>query len=183
VVEHAGGMSGVATQLWLVPEENVAVVVLFNTETIYRPDWNTQILRQILAALLPGKIEASVEVPESEEKPFRPDPSLQGTWKGQIHTYSGKSPLVLKIKESGDVHARVGEQLWTLLNDTSFQKGFLRGRMQGDIRTEDANRRQYLLHLKLKLRENKLNGSITAISDITRRGNALTSWVELQKEN
>jgi hypothetical protein len=86
--------------------------------------------------------------------------------------------------ESGDVHAQLGGQLRTLLNSVQWQDGYLSGRMMGDIGTEDANRRPYLLSLTLKLRgKDVLNGPASALSlPGPRPGNALTQWVELKKK-
>ena len=94
----------------------------------------------------------------------------------------GELPLTLWLKKSGDIHAQLGAQLKTLLNDVSFKNGYLGGRMMGDIGTEDANRKPYHLHVSLKLREQALNGAIIAISLPGQRlGNALSHWVELKK--
>ena len=110
-------------------------------------------------------------------------PKLIGEWSGSVHTYKGEVPFTLWFKESGDVHAQLGEQLKTLLNDVSFTDGYLEGRMMGDIGTEDANRRPYHLHVTLNLREDVLNGAMIAKSLPGRKmGNALSHWVELTKQ-
>ena len=71
----------------------------------------------------------------------------------------------------------------TLLNDSTFDDGYLRGKMMGDIGTEDANRLPYHLHLVLKLRGRVLNGSMIAMSQPGKRaGNALSHWVEVRKQ-
>ena len=63
-----------------------------------------------------------------------------------------------------------------------LKDGWLTGRMQGDIGTNDANRRPYLLRSDLKLRDEILNGTLIAISPPeTRLGNALSYWTELRK--
>ncbi len=55
--------------------------------------------------------------------------------------------------------------------------------MPGDIGTEDAARRPYLLHFALKLRGNVMNGPASAITIPGGRvGNALTEWVEVQRD-
>lgn len=189
-VGHNGGMGGVSTTLMLIPSEKLAVVVLSNFSSSL-PD---QISKEILSVMLPQyakKRELSEtqkrqreDKTQEPEPSFEPIPELLGKWIGSVHTYKGEMPLTFWFKESGDVHAQLGEQLKTLLNDVNFKDGYLEGRMMGDIGTEDANRRPYHLHLTLKLRENMLNGAVTAISlPGCRRGNALSHWVELFKSS
>ena len=87
------------------------------------------------------------------------------------------------VEESGDVHVKLKDQLWTLLNNVRFEDGYLKGVIMGDIKTEDASRRPYDLHFDVKLRDNTLNGSLIAISrPAVRVGNALTQWIELSKQ-
>jgi hypothetical protein len=110
-----------------------------------------------------------------------------------LHAYPGELPLTLSFQRDGDLHARLGDQLWTLVNEIEFQDDHLGGQMIGDIGTEDANRRPYRLHLDLKRRGQILNGAIIAISHLQegvasggapgrRAGNALSHWAELKKQ-
>jgi hypothetical protein len=180
MVSHTGGMGGVATALRLIPSEKLAVVVLCNAG-IRLPH---RVADEIMAVLLPnyrvnrGAEQPSVTVPKS----FQPPAELVGTWKGALSTWQADLPFELRVLESGQVHARVGTQLWMLLNDVTWQDGYLSGRMLSDIHTEDANRRPYALQLTLKLRGNVLNGPASAISlPGKRNGNALTSWLEVRR--
>ena len=179
LVSHSGGMGGVATSLRLIPSEKLAAVVLCNGGDRLPHS----ISDEILATLLPKwKVDRTPpQVPPTTA--FQPPPELIGTWTGTLCTYKGELPLTLRVLESGDVHARLGSQLKTLLNDVRWQDGYLSGRMTGEIGTEDANRRPYLLNLTLKLRGAALNGPVSAVSLPGRRpGNALTQWVELKKQ-
>src|SRR5262249_172345 len=104
-----------------------------------------------------------------------------GAWRGGVETHQGQLALMLRFKEPGDVHVRLGEQLETLLNEAKFAGDELTGVFQGDIGTSDANRRPYHLHLDLKLREGSLCGAVIVISLPTSRGGAMAYWVELKK--
>ena len=91
--------------------------------------------------------------------------------------------MILDFKPGSDIHVRLGTQLWTLLNQVRWEDGVLQGRMIGDIGTDDANRRSYTLRLVLRLRGTTLNGSITSVSNpAPKPGNALSHWVELEKQ-
>jgi Beta-lactamase class C and other penicillin binding proteins len=178
IVSHTGGMGGVATTMRLVTSERLGIVVLCNAST----SLPHRIADEILQLMLPRlKLPARGSSPKLES--FSPPPELVGTWKGALHTYKEELPFTLRILESGDIHAQLADQLKTLLNSVQFEDGYLTGRMNGDIGTEDANRRPYVLSLSLKLRGDILNGAASAISLPGKRvGNALTQWVELKKE-
>jgi len=189
-VSHGGGMGGVSTTLMLIPAEGIAVAVLVNSSSPL-PDL---VCKEILSVLLPKYAENRAiseakqkQEADKEQEPiasFSPSPELVGEWNGSVHTYKQEIPITFWFKESGDVHVRMGDQLRTLLNDVSFEDGYLSGRMMGDIGTEDANRRPYCLHVTLKLRDQALNGDMTAISLPGKRaGNALSHWMEIKKQN
>ena len=196
-IEHTGGMPGVATTVRFVPSQRLAVVVLANSRSplAYRlPD-------TIVDLLLPeqeGEKKAakasdsagSKEEPKKDESKSNEDAEqnsdslkdLAGTWRGEIVTYQGRTPLRLIFKESGDVHVRLGDQLATLLSDASFRDGKLRGRLAGNLPYEDHRGRDYTIQLELKLRGDKLNGAATTMTLPDAWGsNAVTHWAELKR--
>jgi len=181
VVSHTGGMGGVTTVLNLFPSERIAIVALTNS----RSGIVSQVADAVASILLGDSAANRPQQNQQRSEPsaFKPPVELVGTWEGIIHTYKEEIPFTLQIQESGDIHARLGNQLWTLLNMVSFNNGKLNGRMMGDVGTEDANRRPYALSLSLKLRGNVLNGAVSAISSPGKRvGNALSYWAELKKK-
>ncbi len=191
-IGHGGGMGGVCTALEIIPSEELVVVALANSST----DLPWVVAEEIFSLLLPGYAEKRAgqqakEKAEKEEKErapsaepgFTPPAELIGEWRGAVHTYQGEVPLMLDFKESGDVHAQMGTQLKTLVNDVELKDGQLTGKMMGDIGTEDANRRPYQLHADLKLRGDVLNGGLIAITHHpSRSGHALSHWVEVKKQ-
>ncbi len=183
-VSHGGGMGGVSTLLILIPSEKLAVAVLSNASSPLPGRTAQEVLSALLPAYAANRARAQAWQRQEGEKAqtpaFKPAPDLIGRWAGGAHTYKGEVPLTLWFQEDGDVHARLGDQMETLLNDARFEDGWLTGRMMGDIGTEDANRRSCTLHATLKLRGQALNGAVTAISQGP-RGNALSHWVELKK--
>ena len=174
IVSHTGGMGGVATALRLVPSEKLALVVLCNSNT----SLPHQIADRILVNLLPGWKPRPDPAPQSTA--FRAPAELIGIWKGVLATYQRDLPLALEIAENA-IYAQLDGGTRTALSGSAFRDGLLTARLNGDIGTEDANRRPYQLQLTLKLRGGALNGPGSAISLPGKRaGNALTSWVELQ---
>jgi len=110
-------------------------------------------------------------------------PEIEGTWIGDVDTYEGGKPIVVRVDPTGAVFVRLGEDPWTLLNDPNLRDGMLTGYFAGDIGTVDVNRRPYRLRLEVKHRGQVLNGGLIAQSlPDNRIGNALTHWVSLTKQ-
>jgi hypothetical protein len=189
IVSHGGGMVGVTTSLLLVPSALLAVVALANSVC----DLPHVIVAEILATLLPGygekraEAEATRKAESEQEKPpappFQPPPDLIGEWRGAVHTYREEVPLTLWFQESGDIHARLGNQLKTLVNDVSLKDGRLTGEMMGEIDTEDTRRRRHHLSLDLTRRGDALNGTLlTVVRPGERGGLSVSHWAELRRE-
>ena len=179
VVSHDGAMGGVATQLVLVPSENLAVVVLCNSRQYAL---TSLIVKEILSVMLPSYKTGAKEENNEEPTEFKPSLELIGKWSGLVHTYKEDISLILSIKDSGDIYVKLGDQLTTPLDNTRFQDDYIKGSFSSDIGTEDSNRLPYNLHLVLKPRNKVLNGSVISISLPGKRpGNALSYWAELRK--
>lgn len=193
---HTGGMGGVRTVLTLVPSEKLVVVVLTNGEN----DLHRVIERRILEEMLEGYGDSSRRSNNGNEggsaaqssahgsnSPSDLDSSnetpIDGVWRGVVKTWAGDRALELKVQPSGDIHVRLADQLWTLLNEPQRTATSLAGVFAGDIRTDDANHRPYHLHLNLVRRGEVMNGSLTAKSlPNSRTGNALSYWVEVKRQ-
>jgi hypothetical protein len=134
----------------------------------------------IFSTLLPSyaenrpKQETSKQSLASDEK--LPS-TLFGEWKGTIRTYRGDVPLSFSILESGDIHAKLGSQLETVVNTARFKDGGLGGRISGDLGVDDdTGPERYSVDFELYLRDGKLQGAAVT------RGNAgLPFWTELKK--
>jgi CubicO group peptidase (beta-lactamase class C family) len=183
-ISHSGGMGGVRTRLVLAPDQGIAVAVLCNAAS----ELAARFAEETLAALIPVYAErlaaaASPKEPADPQPPFTSPTELVGIWRGAVQTYERELPLEIVVREHGDIHVRLEDQLWTLLNESKFEDGCLLGKFASDIGTADANRRPYHLHLNARLRGDVLNGSLTAISlPAPRPGNALSHWVELRRQ-
>ena len=177
IVSHDGAMGGVATQLVLVPSENLAVVVLCNSRQYAL---TSLIVKEILSVMLPDYRDE--EVRKEDPGVFKPSLELVGKWTGQVHTVNGDTPLSLWIEDSGYIEVKLGDQLTTPLDNTRLKDGYIKGSFTSDIGTEDSNRLPYNLHRALKLRNKLLIGSIISITLQGKRpGNALSYWAELRK--
>lgn len=195
MVGHSGGMGGVRTTLTLVPSEKLVVTVLSNSET----DLHQTIKKKLLEQLLDGYGDAEARngdrhtpMPKrnsdangnaTDQAAADANSHLHGVWRGVVKTWQGDRSLELRLKPSGDIHVRLDNQLWTLLNEPRNDAESLTGVFAGDIRVEDANHRPYHLHLNLKRRGDVMNGALTAKSlPAPRAGNALSYWVEVTRQ-
>jgi CubicO group peptidase (beta-lactamase class C family) len=191
IAQHSGGTLGIGSVLALVPEEDLAVVVLSNTDG----QWSDMILIEILCTLLSGQPDEFLPPADgtADGPVFIPPPELAGQWEGFVHTYEGDIPFTLEIGESGDSYATLEGQPRALLQSVSYQESapqllnaggglFLRGSIPGELETADVNRgRPYKLWLELKLRENVLNGTLVTFSQREFYTGPISHWVELRK--
>src|SRR5262249_15586104 len=150
------------TTLNLFPTEGIAVAVLCNANSQLPMGVKDEILAKLLPVRSTGAAAKKPGGPQGPPK--EPNGPATGQWRGQGHTYHGGLPLTLWFRESGDIHARLGDQLKALVNNARWRGDELTGEMVGDIGTEDANRRPYHLHLDLKRRGDELTGALVAIS-------------------
>ena len=138
-VEHSGGMPGVSTLCICVPEERVAVVVLCNTSSLLVEYLSAMILKIVFPDRKEAKkseAKSDAEAKSADETP--PRSQLLGKWKGRLVTYKSELPLELTIHEMNDIHLKLDKQLETLLSGAIYQRGWLRGRFNGEIGHEDA---------------------------------------------
>ncbi|MCI0748230.1 MAG: serine hydrolase [Verrucomicrobia subdivision 3 bacterium] len=179
-----GGTDDASTWLRLVPSEGIAVVGLANTGT----SLPSKVINEVLFKLLPAFREESAKRGKElqSEKPLSglPSSELAGKWTGAIATHRGNVPLLFSFTQSGDVHAKLGAQLTTLLNEAHYAKRRLTGKMAGDLGIPDeTGPASYDLEFELFLRDGVLNGAVTTDSHASPLpGPALPFWVELKKE-
>jgi hypothetical protein len=181
MVFHTGGMPGVGSALLLVPTYGIAVAALASTRT----DLPYRICRDIVAELLPreARYRAAVEARRSRPRGGRGRSRLPrrllGTWRGDIATPHGPTPVILAVARSG-VSARIGDGSEERLFAVRFRGGHLHGLMPGFLKEEEGKRG--LLRFSLRERQELLTGAVTELSHSGQElPSALSYWVELQR--
>ncbi|MBL8270101.1 serine hydrolase domain-containing protein, partial [Steroidobacter sp.] len=152
VVGHAGSMSGVSAQLYLVPEEGVVIVAVSNLS------WPA-------AFDVPDIVAGSV-LPRWKRNPPAmapvPTPPVStafiGQWHGNVSTYQGEMPLVLTFAADGTVLAKLGDQLTALVNDSKFSERGFSGRFAARMGTSDTAGYNHVIGIDLDLRGETLTG-------------------------
>lgn len=175
---HNGGMAGVVSVLSIYPEADAVIVVLANG--VSRSGAVHFLEDDIVHALLLDTIR--------HDHGFKPKSELAGRWEGWIHTYRGRTAVVLDFRENGSVFARMGtgplQEVAKVKLDSKTSMLSLDG-LVGDLGTSDAAHHPGKLQLTLKLRApDTLNGSISSNSLETlsdRMGSAVSHWVELRR--
>ncbi len=187
-VHHDGGIRGVSTVIVLIPEKEIAIAVLTNTDC----SWPDDILMEIVSILLPEEVKSFAAQSENpEDKPaFSPDKELIGSWSGVVHTYLEPIPIVIEIRESAEILVTLAGQESIPLRQVGYQSDFplfinagggpfLRGRFSGSLPTDDVIRgNPGILWLEMKLRAGVLSGSLIAFSHRDNPIGPLTHWLE-----
>lgn len=185
-ISHSGGMPGVSTILHTYPEAGLVVAVVTNKSdpVAFRA------ALEAAAVALPRFAEgyrreqaeqAAREKVLGEPARFAPPAELLGRWEGTVRTYEGTVPLALEFQPDGDVHVKLGEQLESLLNFTSYRNGQLTGRFAATVPTPETSRRAHQVLLNVRLRNGVLAGQASAITLDAPVYFALSSYVELRR--
>jgi CubicO group peptidase (beta-lactamase class C family)/acetyl esterase/lipase len=180
---HGGGSAGCDAHLCLLPEKNLAVVILVNRTRKWPGTAVTQDLLDLTLAGLLGEEVKDVHLEFGADRPSRSRfaSEVQGVWRGTVATPKQALPVALTFKESGEVTAILGKQAEAPVKEVKYLERIFLGRMQGDIGVEDATRRSYHLDWDLTIVDNKLCGVLYAIGSENSRGLLLPYWAELQR--
>ena len=193
VIEHSGGMPGVATVLHLFPSEHLAIVALTNGGG----DPNA-IAEDIAALMLPPYRERLLAdrgtARQAVAPKFTAPSELLGKWSGTLRTWQSNIPARLVVEADGDVKIMLGDstvqggpspmarQDPALLDGAQWDRGVLVGQFAGTIPTPDASRVPHLIEIALRLVGGKLRGQAAAVSSTEPARFALSSYLELTKE-
>jgi len=185
-VSHGGSMPGVTTNLLLIPEKDIALVMLCNASY----DGMRQIGQSVLEALIPDlkKELTSVErpAPKPDPEPLETPESLLGQWTGEIITHEGKVPVELVVEEKKKISFRLmgepykDQKLRRTAGRIIMRKDSLNVSFFVKIPTEDASRFPHQTNLSLKLEGSRLTGAASAHAINSRFG--LPSYISLQKK-
>jgi len=188
IVEHTGFMGGVSAVLRLVPQADLAIAIVANGQT----DLTWKSADDAMAALLPDYREGVLyEKSQLPKEPVMGPATVEyiGNWRGKIETHEGDRPFELDVLGPFEAYAAVDGKS-TPVRDLQVRDGRLLGVLEGDVKTSDAGRRPYLIHLDLGFVGKELTGAANTISKTigggggapgSRFGNALAYYVELRE--
>ncbi|MGH9460039.1 MAG: serine hydrolase domain-containing protein [Vicinamibacteria bacterium] len=182
-VFHGGGSAGCDAHLTLIPEENVAVVILVNETRRWPGTSVTQDLLDItLSSLLSEAAEdVRLNLGEAPASDSRFASELEGSWQGTAATPEREIHAQLTFETTGDVSASLNGQGVTPVNGVWYVDRIFLGKMDGDIGVPAAARRPYDLGWDLTMVDGKLVGVLYAGGRENSRGLSLPFWVELKR--
>ncbi|MHC4696420.1 MAG: serine hydrolase domain-containing protein [Planctomycetota bacterium] len=157
-VNHGGSMPGVSTILRLIPSEDIAVVVLCNSDSsiVYN------IQKEIVTALMPKLAKKSHEEPAAPKGNVSLSSELKGVWKGTIKTYEREIAVIMNIRNDDEIRVKLEGQRETPLKGVTFRNGYLFGVFGGEVPGEDTRRHPYILNVALRQSGEQLRGNVTA---------------------
>ena len=182
-VFHGGGSAGCDAHLTLIPEKNVAVVILVN-ETRRWPETSvTQDLLDLTLSSLLNEDAEDVRLNFGEAPPSDSGfaTELEGMWQGTVATPEREIPAQLTFANTGDVSASLNGQGVTPVNGVWYVDRIFLGKIDGDVGVPAAARRPYDLGWDLTMVDGKLVGVLYAGGRENSRGLSLPFWVELER--
>jgi len=177
-----GGTSYASSILRLVPDEQVAVVVLANGAADYRR-FADSIVDEFVPEIRERRKNWTPPPPLTRQR--RPiSPELVGTWVGAIDTYRGKRSLTLSIDSSGEVTgALAGAKMEVRLTGGGASGPRVFGRLpEADLDIEEAGPGSYDVQLGLAMYGSHLAGFATTAARPTSSAPALTFLTELRRQ-
>jgi hypothetical protein len=177
----SGGTSYASAILRLVPDEQLAVVVLANSATDYG-----RVADAIVDEFVPQIAERRKNwtPPPPATRQRRPiAPELIGAWVGAIDTSRGKRSLTLSIDTAGEATgALAGAKAEVRLMGGAASGPRVFGRLpEADLGIEEARPGSYDVQLGLELRGSRLVGFATTAARPGSPGPALTFLAELTR--
>lgn len=176
-----GGTNDATAYLQLIPSEDVAVAMLWNTGT---PD-GAKVVDQVLAAVLPQYRKSLKQTapinPARSAAAIAITPDLAGTWSGSVQTYQGLVPLTVTIDSSGRLVATLASQPEVIVQRPLFGEGAVRWTMPGSLGVEGE---PFALAMRLYLYNDVLAGAArTEPGSSNHDGSWVYYWVRLDKRN
>jgi CubicO group peptidase (beta-lactamase class C family) len=174
---HTGGMAGVRTILLTVPEKDLVVTVLVNSENSI-----SILLAQVIAhMLLPDSYDNPL-IAERDNRQSDAD-ELSGIWSGKLMSYNGEQEIILILDQDLGSRVRLGSRPSSALMQAGIdQNGYFTGIFRGEIGIGDASLHPYILLLNLRPNGDELYGSVTAITTGSDRVRfALSGYAELNR--
>ncbi len=190
---HGGQTTGVSNLMAFVPSENLAYVILANTD--YEASKLLRIHDGIRTALIPAYREAEADRVEAEpdaseegaaeavSAPAFPE-ELLGTWEGRIVAYDREIGVTLLLRNDEEATITLSEQEERSVDLSVVSSDFLLGTFQGSIPTPDIARYDHSVRLALVRTGDRLAGQATAVGwrEDRQTDSELSSWIELQRK-
>ena len=183
-----GGMPGAVSRLDLIPAEGLASVILANAGNADL--WTLQ--QAIFGAFVPALRDAP-PLPDAGKEagtaaPFVVPEDLIGRWSGKVRVEDKNLAAALSFRKGSDPQLEIDGKttsplsVRTELGPMTCKDGIFSGLFWGTIKTPDTTGRAHVVFVRVKLRGNKLTGTLSAVSTDARRNFCLPHAVVLVRE-
>jgi len=177
VLHHGGGQSGVKAEFVLLPDSDVAAIVLSNRRTDQRfvEDVRDRLIRSVVADW------HGIPVASSSLTPLTT--SYFGKWQGTLLAQGQAVPVQFVVSDANTATLAIGTGPAQAVTNLGVSDGALSGDSDAIIDAPDARREQlHQISLNLYLRGDVLNGEIVAWSKSGARMAVLPFWTELTRK-
>jgi hypothetical protein len=180
-VHHGGEGPGVDNFMRLIPSEDIALVILCNTEC---GNNLSEIQEEICTALIPKFADIERDKPSRDSGEQQVQEGFLGTWEGKIVAYDREIGVVLRATEGAGVWVSLSEAQESKVDLAAATDWFLMGNFPGTIPTPDAGRYPEKIRLALVRQGDQITGQATVVGrKEERQGHyELSSWIELSKK-
>lgn len=148
VVGNPGGQSGVRSEFVLVPDADVACVILSNRHS--DREFIEKLRDRLLASVVPGWPGIPFYNTPTPA-PLHPAGEYAGEWKGALTTQGKAVPVVLRIAPSGKATFAIGDAPAVAIDGLGLLDQRLVGDTTGVIKAPDAER-EHLRKISLDMR-------------------------------
>ncbi len=196
-IYHGGQETGVSNFMVLVPSEDVAVVILTNSD--YDAGRLLHIQGAVRAALIPGYdgrnlwaltapdtseagSDTAAALGEGPESTQRFPEEMLGTWEGRIVAYDREIATLLVLSDAGGT-VRLSGQEAVPVDFSVVSRDFLLGTFAGSIPTPDMARYDDWVRLALRFTGDRLTGQATAVGwrEDRQTDTEQSGWIELKR--
>jgi CubicO group peptidase (beta-lactamase class C family) len=198
-IYHGGQTTGVSNFMVLVPTEDVAIVILTNSD--YAASRLLHIQGAIRAVLIPGydgrdlwplpteqarAVETDTTAAQSPDAavPQRFPEEMLGKWLGRIVAYDREIAVSLDLSRDGGATIKLTGQEELPVDFSVLSSGFLLGTFPGSIPTPDMARYDGWIRLAVRYTGDTLSGQATAVGwrEDRQTHTEQSAWIELRRQ-
>jgi len=171
-----GGIVGGASEIKLVPEDNLAVACLSNTTGAPVGE----VVDAAIAAVDP-RYQARLDPPPPADSPYVPSAADAGHFTGKVKTWESNVPLSMEVGTDGAFRIAVGSAAMQPLTHLRMSAGFVRGECECAIPLSDAEGEPVKADFALRRSGDRWSGSVRIISTAPRSDFSLPAYVSLRR--
>ena len=180
-VLHGGEGPGVDNFMRLIPSEDIALVILCNSEI---GNNLSEIQEEICTVLIPEFANIGKDQPSTASGKQQIPDGFLGNWEGKIVAYDREVEVELRVTKSDGVSISLSGNQKNQVDLAVVMDWFLMGDFPGTIPTPDTGRYPEKIRLALVRQGDRITGQATVVGRKEERQDhyELSSWIELNRK-